>query len=118
MPKQSPTVDRVFHALSCPARRVIVERLTRGAASVTQLAEPLAMALPSVMQHLRVLEDCGLVRSEKSGRVRTCRIEPSALAKAEDWLSKQRAEWERRLDRLDDYLTELQEKEKDRDDSN
>jgi DNA-binding transcriptional ArsR family regulator len=118
MPKQSPTVDRVFHALACPARRVIVERLTRGAASVTQLAEPLGMALPSVMQHLGVLEECGLVRSEKTGRVRTCRIDPAALAKAEDWFSRQRAVWERRLDRLDDYLTDLQKKEKDRGDSN
>jgi DNA-binding transcriptional ArsR family regulator len=116
MPNQVPTLDAVFHALACPARRVIVERLTRGAASVSQIAEPLSMALPSVMQHLRVLEDSGLVHSEKVGRVRTCRIDPAVLTDAEHWIARQRAVWEARLDRLDDYLKDLKRKEKNRDD--
>jgi DNA-binding transcriptional ArsR family regulator len=99
------SLDGVFQALADPTRRDIVERLTRGPASVSALAEPLAMSLPAVMQHLRVLETCGLVRSEKTGRVRTCRIEPAVLRAAEDWLARQRTTWERRLDRLGDQLT-------------
>jgi DNA-binding transcriptional ArsR family regulator len=100
------SLDRVFQALADPTRRDIVERLTRGPASVSALAEPLAMSLPAVMQHLQVLEACGLVRSEKVGRVRTCHIEPPALRAAEDWLARQRTAWETRLDRLGDYLTD------------
>jgi DNA-binding transcriptional ArsR family regulator len=100
----APTLDRVFHALADPSRREMVERLGRGPASVTELAEPLAMALPTVLQHLRVLEGSGLVRTEKVGRVRTCRIEPAALTAAEHWLAQRRATWERRLDRLGAYL--------------
>lgn len=111
MPKQSAALDRIFHALADPSRRTMVERLMRGPASVSELAEPLPMALPSVVQHLRVLESCGLVRSEKVGRVRTCRIEPAPLSEAEQWISKQRALWEGRLDRLELYLAELQAKE-------
>ena len=111
MPNQSLALDRVFHALADPSRRAIVERLTRGPASVSELAKPLPMALPSVVQHLRVLEDSGLVRSEKVGRVRTCRIEPAPLSTAEGWIAEQRALWEGRLDRLEAYLNELQTKE-------
>ena len=108
MPNQNLALDRVFHALADPSRRAIVERLTRGPASVSELAKPLPMALPSVVQHLRVLEDSGLVRSEKAGRVRTCRIEPAPLSTAESWIAEQRALWEGRLDRLEAYLNELQ----------
>jgi DNA-binding transcriptional ArsR family regulator len=105
------SLDRVFQALADPTRRDIVERLTRGPASVSALAEPLAMSLPAVMQHLQVLEACGLVRSEKTGRVRTCHIESPALRAAEDWLSRQRTAWETRLDRLGDHLTGSPEEE-------
>jgi DNA-binding transcriptional ArsR family regulator len=104
MLNQSTTLDPVFHALSDPSRRVMVERLSRGPASVTQLAEPLTISLPAVLQHLHVLEESGLVRSEKVGRVRTCHIEPGALGTAEEWISALRAAWERRLDRLGEYL--------------
>lgn len=84
----------------------MVERLARGPASVSQLAEPLAMSLAAVVQHLGVLEEAGIVASEKIGRVRTCRLEPAGLRRAEDWLGGQRTQWERRLDRLSDVLTE------------
>jgi DNA-binding transcriptional ArsR family regulator len=97
-------LDRVFQALADPSRRVIVERLSRGPASVSELARPLPMSLPAVVQHLQVLEESGLVRSEKVGRVRTCRIESAALRSAERWISQRRGSWERRLDRLGDYL--------------
>ena len=100
------SMDRVFHALADPSRRVIVERLSRGPASVSELARPLPMSLPSVVQHLQVLETSGLVRSEKTGRVRTCQIEPAALRPVEQWISARRSNWERRLDRLGDYLAE------------
>jgi DNA-binding transcriptional ArsR family regulator len=106
MLKQEPTLDRVFHALADPSRRSIVERLERGSASVSALAEPLPMSLPAVLQHLQVLEESGLVRTEKVGRVRTCRIEVAALRPAERWMHERRAGWERRLDRLDDILEE------------
>jgi DNA-binding transcriptional ArsR family regulator len=106
MPNQSSALDQVFHALSDPARRTMVERLTRGPASVSELAQPLAMSLPAVMQHLQVLEACDLVRSEKVGRVRTCHIEPGALRAAEDWICRQRTAWETRLDRLGEFLAE------------
>ena len=97
-------LDLMFQALADPGRRVMVERLTRGPASVSELAEPLDMSLPAVVQHLRVLEESGLVRSQKTGRVRTCRIEPAALRSAEKWIGEQRMIWERRLDRLGEYL--------------
>src|SRR5215210_6713223 len=103
------SVDRVFHALADPNRRVIVERLSRGPASVSELARPLPMSLPAVVQHLQVLEASGLVRSEKTGRVRTCRIEPAALRPVEHWISARRSSWERRLDRLGHYLAESDE---------
>jgi DNA-binding transcriptional ArsR family regulator len=104
MLNQSAPLDLVFQALADPARRVMVERLSQGPASVSELARPLAMSLPAVMQHLQVLETSGLVRSVKTGRVRTCRVEPAALGAAEDWISRRRANWERRLDRLGEYL--------------
>ncbi len=99
-------VDRVFHALADPNRRVIVERLSRGPASVSELARPLPMSLPAVVQHLHVLEASGLVRSDKIGRVRTCRIEPAALRPVEQWISARRTSWECRLERLGEYLAE------------
>ena len=97
-------LDHVFHALADPTRRIMVERLSRGPASVSELAEPLEMSLPAVVQHLAVLEQSGLVRSEKVGRVRTCRIQPAALGAAEKWIHQRRTTWERRLDRLGEYL--------------
>jgi DNA-binding transcriptional ArsR family regulator len=103
---QSPGLDLVFHALSDPTRRAIVDRLTRGPASVSALADPLAMSLPAVLQHLRVLETSGLVRSEKVGRVRTCQVDPVALDAAERWITERRGIWEQRLDRLGEYLAE------------
>jgi DNA-binding transcriptional ArsR family regulator len=106
VPNQSSTLDQLFQALVDPSRRSMVERLIQGPTSVKELAKPLAMSLPAVMQHLGVLEACGLVRSEKVGRVRTCRIEPAGLRVAEDWLSGQRTTWESRLDRLGDVLAE------------
>jgi DNA-binding transcriptional ArsR family regulator len=96
----------MFQALADPTRRVIVERLSRGPASVSELAQPLAMSLSAVVQHLQVLELSRLVRSEKVGRVRTCRIEPAALRTAEHWITQRRTSWERRLDRLGEYLAE------------
>lgn len=102
----NPPLDRVFHALADPARRVMVERLSSGPASVSELAQPLAMTLSAVVQHLRVLEGSGLVRTEKLGRVRTCHLEPEALQAAEVWLTGRRASWERRLDQLGAYLAE------------
>ena len=97
-------LDLAFHALGDPTRRAMVERLSRGPASVSELAKPLAVSLPAVMQHLQVLESSGLVRSEKVGRVRTCRVEPKALSIVEEWVARRRASWERQLDRLGDYL--------------
>ena len=104
MLNQTEPLNLVFQALSDPSRRVIVERLCRGPASVSELAEPLDMSLPAVIQHLQVLESSGLVWSEKTGRVRTCRIQRSALQAAEKWLNARRAMWERKLDRLGEYL--------------
>ena len=106
MLKQKDHLDLAFQALADPSRRVMVDRLTRGPASVSQLAEPLAMSLPAVHQHLQVLEASGLVRSQKVGRVRTCSIEPGALRSTEQWISDRRTTWERRLDRRGDYLAD------------
>jgi DNA-binding transcriptional ArsR family regulator len=108
MPNQLADLDRLFHALADPARRAMVERLSRGPAPVTELAKPLPMSLPSAMQHLGVLEAAGLVRSAKVGRVRTCSIEPQAMSLAEQWINARRIEWDRRLDRLGDYLKTLE----------
>jgi DNA-binding transcriptional ArsR family regulator len=106
MLNQSSSLDLMFQALADPTRRAMVERLGLGPASVSELAKPLAMSMPAVMQHLQMLEASGLVRSEKTGRVRTCRIEPEALSLAEQWINARRAGWQRRLDRLGDYLDE------------
>ena len=105
-PASGPLLDDIFHALADPSRRSIVERLSRGSASVSDLAAPLSISLPAVHQHLQVLEESGLVSSVKVGRVRTCTIEPAALRPAERWIVKRREGWERRLERLDDYLAE------------
>src|SRR5438477_8215204 len=102
---QTP-LDMAFQALADPTRRLMVERLADGPASVSELARPLPMTLPAVVQHLAVLEASGLVRSKKAGRVRTCRIEPAALRSAEQWINERRATWERRFDRLGAYLAE------------
>jgi len=110
MLNQQQRLDRLFHALADPARRAMVERLSRGPAPVSELARPLPMSLPAVMQHLGVLEAAGLVRSEKVGRVRRCAIEPGALGEAEQWINARRLEWEGRLDRLGDYLKTLETK--------
>ena len=99
-------LDLMFQALADPARRSMVERLSRGPASVSQLAEPLAMSLSAVVQHLNLLEASGLVRTQKIGRVRTCQIEPKALRSAEHWINERRLTWERRLDRLGDFLAQ------------
>ena len=104
MLKHSATVDPLFHALGDPTRAAMVERLSRGPASVSELAQPIDMTLSAVLQHLAVLESSGLVRSEKTGRVRTCRLDPTALSAAENWITERRVTWERRLDRLADYL--------------
>jgi DNA-binding transcriptional ArsR family regulator len=107
MPNQPSSLDLAFQALADPTRRAMVERLTRSPASVSDLARPLSMSLPAVMQHLAVLEGSGLVASEKIGRVRTCRIELRTLSLVEQWINARRTEWERRLDRLGAYLDEL-----------
>jgi DNA-binding transcriptional ArsR family regulator len=106
MLNQHASLDRLFHALADPSRRAMVERLSRGPTSVSELAEPLPMSLPGAVQHLHVLEETGLVGSEKVGRVRTCRIEPAALRPVELWIAERRTTWERRLDRLGAYLAE------------
>jgi DNA-binding transcriptional ArsR family regulator len=98
----------MFHALADPARRAMVERLSRGPAPVSDLARPLPMSLPAAMQHIGVLEAAGLVRSEKLGRVRTCTLDTTALSQAERWINERRIEWEHRLDRLGDYLKTLE----------
>ncbi len=100
------TLDLAFQALADPSRRAMVDRLVQGPATVSELAKPLAMSLPGVMQHLAVLEASGLVISEKIGRTRTCRIEPKVLTQAEHWIAERRALWERRLDRLGQFLDE------------
>jgi len=108
MLNQSSDLDRLFQALADPARRAMVERLSRGPAPVSELARPLPMSLPAAMQHLSVLEAAGLVRSQKVGRVRTCAIEPLALSQAERWIKARQIEWEHRLDKLGEYLKSLE----------
>jgi DNA-binding transcriptional ArsR family regulator len=112
MLNQRASLDQVFGALADPARRGMLDRLSRGSASVSELAKPLDMTLSAVVQHLAVLEESGLVKSEKVGRVRTCRMQPAVLGAAESWLAGRKAQWERHLDRLGDYLAEEEEKEK------
>lgn len=112
MLNDSPALDTAFHALADPTRRGMLARLSRGPASVSELARPHAMSLPAILQHLKLLESSGLVRSEKTGRVRTCTLEPKALSAAEGWFAEQRALWEARTDALQSYLEILQAKEK------
>ncbi len=101
-------LDQVFHALADPTRRAIVERLTRGPASVSELAAPMTMTLAAVMQHLQVLEESRLTRSEKQGRVRVCALNTEVVARAEAWLSERRGFWSQQLDNLGDILSEDQ----------
>src|ERR1700742_4015064 len=104
MLNQQASLDQMFQALADPTRRAMVERLSRGAASVSELAAPFAMSLPAVVQHLQVLEQSGLVKTEKIGRTRTCTIDTTALSQVEKWLNDRRIGWERRLDRLGAFL--------------
>lgn len=106
MPNQESQLDTVFRALADPTRRAVVRQLCRGPASVKELAQPFDMALPSFLQHLRVLEDGGLVETRKQGRVRMCEIRPAELSEAERWIADLRAIWEARFDRLDAFLKE------------
>ena len=106
MPRPKANIDRVFQALGDPTRRAILETLCEEPVSVSQLAEPLEISLAAVVQHLQILEECGLVHTEKVGRVRTCRIEPAGLSIAEQWLAERRSLWQRRLDRLGHLLAE------------
>jgi DNA-binding transcriptional ArsR family regulator len=104
MNNNKPEIDRIFHALGDPTRRAMVEKLSQGPASVSRLAEPFGITLAAVVQHLQVLEECGLVRTEKLGSVRTCRLDPAGFAVATQWLADRRSLWERSLDRLADFL--------------
>jgi DNA-binding transcriptional ArsR family regulator len=110
MAKRSLRLDSLFHALADPTRRAVIERLGHGPAATSELARPFDMALPSFTQHLDVLEDCGVVRSRKHGRVRTYRLTGKPFETAEHWLAEQRAQWTRRLDQLDNYLDDLKER--------
>lgn len=107
--QQQVDLNQVFRGLADPTRRAVIEQLSRGPAPVTTLARPFKMALPSFTQHLQVLEECGLVRSRKVGRVRTYQLVPTPLKRADAWLNRQRALWERRLDQLDAELLQLKE---------
>jgi len=100
------TIDRIFHALGDPTRRAIVEKLSKQPASASRLAKPLGITVAAVVQHLQILEASGLARTEKLGRVRTCRIEPKGLSMAEQWIADRRSLWEKRLDKLGDLLAE------------
>jgi len=113
MAKHDLQLDRLFHALADPTRRGIVERLLTGPASVTDLAQPTGMALPTVMKHIAVLESSGLVATEKTGRTRLCRVTPAPLEHVQGWIEQQRAQWEARLDRLEDYLITLMKERRD-----
>ena len=106
MRSSDPSIDRVFHALGDPTRRAILEMLSEAPLSVSRLATPLDITLTAVVQHLQVLEECGLVHTEKTGRVRTCRIETAGFAILEQWIRDRRSIWERRLDLLGDVLSE------------
>jgi len=111
---QAAAADEVFHALSNPTRRKVLERLSSGPATVSELAAPFDMQLPSFVQHLSLLEETRLVKSKKRGRVRTYELAPERFKVVEDWLAARRRQWERRLDRFDQYVKQLQEKESER----
>ena len=112
MLNESPSLDRLFHALSDSTRRAMVERLALRPMSVSELATPFAISLPAVMQHLAVLEESGLVRSHKAGRVRTCRLDPETFGRVEAWTAACRSEWEGRLDKLESYVNTLKGQQK------
>lgn len=107
MAKHDPDLSLLFHALADPTRRAMLERLARGSAAVTELAGPSGLKLPTILRHLSVLEQAGLIHSAKDGRVRSCTLNPQALDPMKGWLDAQRLQWEARLDRLDDYVTRL-----------
>jgi DNA-binding transcriptional ArsR family regulator len=107
MDNYGASLDSIFHALADPTRRAIVQRLGSGPATVTELAQPFSMALPSLMKHVGVLEETGLIRSTKTGRVRTCVLEHGRLAAVERWLGEQRAAWQSRYGNLDVLLEQL-----------
>lgn len=115
MAKHDPKLDRLFHALADPTRRAMLARLAAGPATVTELAAPTGLRLPTILRHLSVLEDAGLIATQKGGRVRSCALQPEALAPMRDWLEDQRRVWEARLDRLDTYVTTLLKERKDAD---
>jgi DNA-binding transcriptional ArsR family regulator len=107
MAKHEPSLDLLFHALSDPSRRMMLARLARGPAAVTELAGPTGLKLPTILRHLAVLEAAGLIATQKDGRVRSCALVPEALQPMRTWLDEQRQVWEARLDRLDDYVMTL-----------
>ena len=113
---QSLNLDRVFQALGDPTRRAVLERLSSGSAPVSELAQPFNMALPSFLQHLSMLENCGLVQSCKTGRVRTYKLVPQSLQVAESWITEQRTIWNSRLEQLDDYLLTIKDNKQESDD--
>jgi DNA-binding transcriptional ArsR family regulator len=112
MDNKMATLDSVFHALADPTRRAVIAQLSRGSATVSELAEPFDMALPSFLKHIGVLESSGLISSNKVGRVRTCKIKPKKMGIAQTWLDEQRALWEGRADRLVEYVERLAAEEK------
>ncbi|KXF77985.1 ArsR family transcriptional regulator [Paramesorhizobium deserti] len=112
MDQYSGQLNGIFQALADPTRRAVLGRLGKGPASISELAEPFDMALPSFMKHIHILEDSGMIRTRKEGRVRTCAIEKKQFAVVQDWLSEQRAIWEGRTDRLEQFVITEQEKEK------
>ena len=107
MAKHDPNLDLLFHALSDPTRRMMLNRLAKGPAPVTELAGPSGFKLPTILRLLSVLQEAGLVATQKDGRVRSCAFQPSGLRPMTEWLEEQRKQWEGRLDRLDDYVTKL-----------
>jgi DNA-binding transcriptional ArsR family regulator len=109
MPNETLVLDQVFQALSNQTRREVLSKLRRGPAAMTELAQSFKMALPSFLQHLQVLEKCGLVSSKKTGRVRVFQLEPQPMVLAEHWMDTHRAEWETRLDQLDSFLINIKE---------
>jgi|SRR3954452_2003074 DNA-binding transcriptional ArsR family regulator len=113
MLNDSLQLDRAFQALSDPVRRGMLARLSCGPASVSELAEPFSISLPAILQHLKSLEDSGLVRSAKKGRVRTVQLEPKTLSTAESWIAERRSEWEAQLDRFENYLQSLKQNGED-----
>lgn len=108
MPNQSVQLNSVFQALADPTRRAVLERLSVGPAPMSALAQPFNMALPSFLQHMKMLEGCGLVRSRKTGRVRTYELAPESMQAAEDWMANQRSMWNKRLDQLEAYLKDME----------